>query len=212
MVPTQRLVAKGVSTSSLLLSVFILKLLVTSTFSSASSYTLSRVKCLGGWRICKFDCKTNFGRHWRSFDLWSSYVVCSRESSETEGCRRAKCRRCFNLPQTRQDRKAVGIVGPRGLGANICVQGPWCLHSVWWQRVWVLVFLRSLLLSAFIINLLIASTSSSASSPTLSCVKDLGDALVVHLRSIGVALGHWHVPGCGPHSGPSLGYTYINIW
>lgn len=54
----------------------------------------------------------------------------------------------------------------------------------------MLVFLRSLLLSAFIINLLIASTSSSASSPTLSCVKDLGDALVVHLRSIGVALGH----------------------
>ncbi|KAG2091606.1 hypothetical protein BD769DRAFT_1395645 [Suillus cothurnatus] len=51
-------------------------------------------------------------------------LVCSRESSETEGCRRAKCRRCFNLPQTRQDRKAVGIVGPRGLGANICVQGP----------------------------------------------------------------------------------------
>ncbi|KAG1824558.1 uncharacterized protein BJ212DRAFT_1523571 [Suillus subaureus] len=74
------------------------------------------------------------------------------------------------LPQTRRDRKAVGMVCPR------------------------------------------ASASSSAPSPTLSRAKCLGDALVVHLRSIDGALGHCHVPGREPLSGVCCALFKSSCW
>lgn len=58
-----------------------------------------------------------------------------------------------------------------------------------------------------------ASTPPSAPSPTLSRAKCLDDAPVVHLRSIGGALGHCHVPGCEPHSDSTapLSIAWINL-
>ncbi|KAG1748052.1 DAK1 DegV-like protein [Suillus lakei] len=88
------------------------------------------------------------------------------------------------LPQTRQDGKDAGMVGPRGLGGNIFVCKVLGAYTMFGGKG--------------------ASTSPSAPSPTLSRTKCLGDALVAHLRSIGVALGHCHIPGREPHSASQL--------
>ncbi|KAG2148927.1 DAK1 DegV-like protein [Suillus clintonianus] len=88
------------------------------------------------------------------------------------------------LPQTRQDGKDAGMVGPRGLGGNIFVCKVLGAYTMFGGKG--------------------ESTSPSAPNPTLARAKCLGDALVAHLRSIGVALGHCHVPGREPHSASQL--------
>ncbi|KAG0704151.1 DAK1 DegV-like protein [Suillus ampliporus] len=88
------------------------------------------------------------------------------------------------LPQTRQDGNDVGMVGPRGLGGNIFVCKVLGGYTTFGGKG--------------------ASTSPGAPIPTLARAKCLGDALAAHLRSIGVALGHCHVPGREPHSASQL--------
>ncbi|KAG2113561.1 uncharacterized protein F5147DRAFT_759270 [Suillus discolor] len=51
---------------------------------------------------------------------------------------------------------------------------------------------------------------ASRPSPTRSHAECLGDMLVAHLHSIGIAVGHCHVPGHELHPGLSLGIIYTH--
>ncbi|KAF8547501.1 DAK1/DegV-like protein [Imleria badia] len=84
------------------------------------------------------------------------------------------------LPQTRGNEEEANLVGPRRLGGSI--------------------FVCKVLDSYATFGANGAMTSTTSPRPTLERTKLLGDALVVHLRSIGATLGHCHVPGWQPHS------------